>query len=200
MSLRIRGHPRFDEFRDWFRGHPQYFVPWHGTLFRFQTVDFPASRAVLSGEGARVYGGRWNPPGFAALYGSTDDATALAECKAHDRYYGVATKSPRLLVAFDAKLARVLDLTQPTTRRAMRVTLKEFMAEDWRKALSSGRESFTQALGRAVHAAGGSGIIVRSAVVRRGINGIVFPGNLPKDELSVVGASALERLAPHLPG
>ncbi len=67
----IHPHPRFAELREIFRKHPEWFGPWAGTLFRFQTVDFPAPKDVLSGEGARRRGGRWNRPGLAALYGST---------------------------------------------------------------------------------------------------------------------------------
>jgi RES domain-containing protein len=36
-------------------------------------------REPFSGEGARLHGGRWNPPGVAALYLGTDHATAIAE-------------------------------------------------------------------------------------------------------------------------
>lgn len=89
----IQRHPRFAELRDLFRAHPQWFGAWHGTMFRFQTVDFPAPGDVLSGAGARGRGGRWNPPGLATLYGSITDITALEECKASDHYYGVETKA-----------------------------------------------------------------------------------------------------------
>lgn len=55
----------------------------------FKPWTFPRPNQMMSGEGARWRGGRWNPPGIAVLYGSTTDTTALEECKTHDRYYGV---------------------------------------------------------------------------------------------------------------
>jgi hypothetical protein len=113
MSTRFHRHPRFAELRDQFRAHPDCFTPWTGTLFRFHTVDYPKAKDVLSGKGAAWRGGRWNPPGLPTIYGSTTDTTALEECKANDRYYGVVTKSPRLLVAIEAQLTRALDLTDP---------------------------------------------------------------------------------------
>jgi hypothetical protein len=64
-------------------------------------------------------------------------------------------------------------------RRELDVMLTELAAEDWRKLLSAGKESFTHALGRAVAAAGGSGVLARSATVRRGDNVVVFPGADP---------------------
>jgi RES domain-containing protein len=194
MSAALHRHPRFAELRDLFRAHPEWFGAWRGTFFRFQTVDFPLAKDVLSGDGARHHGGRWNPPGLTTLYGSTTDTTALEESKANDRYYGVVTKSPRLLVAVEARLTRVLDLTDPDIRRALELTLTELAAEDWRKLLAAGKESFTQALGRAVSAATGSGLLARSAAVRRGVNVAVFPGACAGDHLEVVEGAKLARM------
>jgi RES domain-containing protein len=200
MSVSLHRHPRFAELRDLFRAHPEWFVAWTGTLFRFHTVDYPAPRDVLSGEGAQWRGGRWNLPGLATLYGSTTDATALQECKANDRYYGVETKSPRLLVAIQVQLTRVLDLTSPAIRRGTGVSLAELAAEDWRKLLAAGKESFTQAIGRAVAAADGSGLLARSAAVPRGVNVAIFPGVCAGDHLEVVEGAKLEKLAARTKG
>lgn len=194
MRAAIHRHPRFAEVRDLLRAHPEWFGPWRGTLFRFQTVDFPAPKDVLSGKGASWRGGRWNPPGLATLYGGTTDTTALEECKANDRYYGVETKSPRLLIAIEAQLTRALDLTSRAIRRALDLTLTEIGAEDWRRLQAAGKESFTQALGRAVAAANGSGLLARSAAVHRGVNVIVFPGVRAGDRLEIVDGKKLEKL------
>lgn len=194
MSTRIQHHPRFAELSRIFAAQPELFGAWCGTLFRFQTVEYPTPGDVLSGRGAQWRGGRWNLPGLAAIYGSISDTTALEECKANDRYYGVETKGPRLLVAIDARLSRVLNLTSPDIRRALDVTLTDLGAEDWRKLLAAGKESFTQCIGRAVVATGGSGVIARSAAVSRGINGIVYPGVCAGDRLKVVDGGKLEKL------
>ncbi len=194
--IKLRANPRFAEFRGLLAAKPELLQPWSGTLFRFQTVDFPAPEDVLSGAGAKHRGGRWNPPGVATLYGSTTDATALEESKANDRYAGIVNRSPRLLVAVEARLTRVLDVTSAPVRRALGVTLTELTAEDWRKLVESGRENFTQALGRAAFQAGASGILARSAAVA-GVNVVVFPGNLGKGEsLAVVEGEKLHRFAP----
>ena len=39
--------------------------------------------ADLSGEGARLYGGRFNPPGIPAVYSSQNIALALLEILVH---------------------------------------------------------------------------------------------------------------------
>jgi len=194
MTTPLQRHPRFAELCDEFRDHPDWFTPWTGTLFRFQTVDFPASKDVLSGKGAAARGGRWNPPGLPTIYGSTKDTTALEECKANDRYYGIVTKGPRILVAIEAHLTRVLDLTGPQIRRALDITLAELAAEDWRKLQDAGRESLTQVLGRAVAESGGSGLLCRSAALRRGVIVAIFPGISRADRLAVVEGDRLDKL------
>lgn len=194
MSAPFRRHPRFAELRDQFLAHPAWFTSWTGTLFRFHTVDYPKARDVLSGKGAAWRGGRWNPPGLPTIYGSTTDTTALDECKANDRYYGVVTRSPRLLVAIDAHLTRALDLTDPNVRRTLTLTLDELAAEDWRKVSAAGKESFTQVLGRAVAETGGSGLLARSAVVKGGVNVAIFPGVCRADRFTVVEGDKLNKL------
>jgi hypothetical protein len=103
-------------------------------------------------------------------------------------------RHPRLLVAIEARLTRVLDLTNPDTRRALDLTLTELAAEDWRKLLAAGKESLTQAFGRAVAAAAGSGLLARSAAVRRGVNVVIFPGVCAADHVEVVEGKKLEKL------
>lgn len=195
--IKTRSNPRFAELRALISSKPEQLQPWSGTLFRFQTVEFPTPEEVLSGLGAKQRGGRWNPPGVTALYGSTTDATALEESKTNDRYFGIVNRSPRLVVAVEATLGRVLDLTSAAVRRQLGVTVAELMAEDWRKLLEAGRESFTQALGRAAFQAGASGILARSAVAPAGVNVVVFSSNLGKGEsVAVVEGEKLRRLVP----
>jgi RES domain-containing protein len=184
-SNRIRPNPRFAELCRTLSAHPDWPKPWSGIFFRFQIIDFPAPKDVLSGHGARQRGGRWNQPGISAVYGSTTQATALVESQANDRYYGIEAGSPRILVAIEARLAGVIDLTSTAIQRALGISLVELTAEDWRKLLQSGRESTTQALGRAAVMNGASGLLVRSAAVPVGVNVVVFPGTNKNDRLTV---------------
>ena len=106
-------NPRYAEIRATLAAHPEWLSLWNGHFFRFHTIKFPAAKDILSGAGAWQRGGRWNPPGVAALYGSTTDTAALEEAKSNDRYYGLETKTPRLVVAIQAKVGTILDLTSP---------------------------------------------------------------------------------------
>lgn len=168
-------NPRFGELRAILEENPGWLTPWSGHFFRFQTIRFPSAEDILSGLGAKSRVGRWNPPGLAALYGSSTDSAALEESKANDRYYGVETKAPRLLVTIHADVRGMLDLRSPAIRRRLGVTLDELNAEDWRKLVDQNQESLTQAMGRAAAATGASGILAHSAAVHRAHSVILFP-------------------------
>ena len=187
-------NPRYREFHDTLAVHPEWLAPWRGCFFRFQTIQFPTAKDILSGAGARQRGGRWNPPGIAAIYGSTTDTAALEEAKANDRYYGLETKTPRIVVAINAQVRRMLDLTAPTTRRRLGITLAGLAGEDWRKLLQAGQESLSQALGRAAASTGASGLLVRSVAVRRALNVIMFPPLGSSGHLIIVEGEELARL------
>lgn len=50
-------------------------------VYRVQKKQFVES--VLTGEGARLFGGRWNPPGVPLIYTSTTPELALLETLVH---------------------------------------------------------------------------------------------------------------------
>ena len=70
--------------------------------------------------------------------------------------------------------------------------------EDWRKLMQAGKESSSQALGRAAVGNGASGLLVRSAAVSSGINVAVFPHVHRDDRMKVVEGEKLARLGVRL--
>jgi RES domain-containing protein len=69
----------------------------------------------LSGEGAKLVGGRFNRPGRAALYLSADPQTAYAE------YTQTLYDRPGLMCSYDVDLAPVVDLTDADILAALGV-------------------------------------------------------------------------------
>ena len=49
----------------------------------YRLVRGERTREALTGEGARLYGGRWNPPGAAVVYASPSRALAVLETFVH---------------------------------------------------------------------------------------------------------------------
>jgi RES domain-containing protein len=102
----------------------------------------------LSGEGARLNGGRFNPPdGFPVLYLCTTRLCAVAEMRrlGERQAIGVDNLLPRVLYRYDVQLARVLDLTVGQVSRHVGVSRQLLTGPDW---------SDCQALGTVAHALG----------------------------------------------
>lgn len=79
-----------------------YIRPLRYPLWRMLTIRY--QREPFSAEGAPLHGGRWNPPGVAALYLGTDHATAIAEF-----YQGLAR--PGTLPPYRLDATAIADLT-----------------------------------------------------------------------------------------
>jgi RES domain-containing protein len=152
-----------------------------GTLYRACDPTYANTRDLLTGEGSRKYGGRWNAPGaFAVVYLAESLEGAVAETLGLVGRYGLdaAARLPLTLVAVDAVLLTVLDLTDARVRRMIGVTVAAMVNCEWRAENRAGREALTQALARAAFELGAGGVIVPSAVKRTLRNIDVFPGNL----------------------
>jgi RES domain-containing protein len=182
------------------RSHPDYTriaralarVPataWSGVAYRSVSPAYAGAGDMLSGAGVRRHGGRWNAAGsFAAVYASLSPETAVAEALAYVRHYGIpdADALPRLLVALQASLASLADLTEGSARRILGVSHRRLRSEPWRRAADAGREALTQAIGRAAFEAGLEALLVPSAANRAGANLVVFPERLrPGSRLDV---------------
>ncbi|HEY7114279.1 MAG TPA: RES family NAD+ phosphorylase [Thermoanaerobaculia bacterium] len=175
----MRSHPDFPRIARAIARLPRR--AWSGVAYRSVSPARAGARDLLSGEGVRRWGGRWNAAGsFAAVYASLSPETAIAEALAHSRYYGIpdADAMPRVVVALDASLTTLLDLTDGSARRILRASRRRLRSEPWRRAAEAGREALTQAIGRAALAAGLEALLVPSAADRAGSNLVVFPASL----------------------
>lgn len=58
--------------------------PWAPDALLFWRMDDARHKLTWdSGKGAEITGGRWNPKGFAVVYGSVDPSTAVLEVAVH---------------------------------------------------------------------------------------------------------------------
>ncbi len=162
-----------------------------GIGYRFVALRYADPDRALSGEGASSYGGRYNPRGLRAVYLSEDARTAVAETG-----YGVSLggrfsgkdREPRLLLAVEFRLGRVLDLRGDEVQRALGITRAEMTSPGWREASRSGFVPPTQAVGLAAYRAKFEGLVVPSAAMAGAYNLVVFVDNLQAgSELRLAG-------------
>jgi RES domain-containing protein len=88
----------------------------------------------LSGEGARMHGGRFNPPGsFPVLYLCKSRSCAVAELQrlGERQVIGVEGLLPRVLYRYEVSLDRVLDLTIGQVRAEVGLSLDVLTGPDW---------------------------------------------------------------------
>ncbi len=169
-------------------------IEFHQEIYPSAAPKYASTSDLLTGEGALRFGGRWNPAGIAAVYGSLTPQTALEESLAHARYYGmpINTSMPRTFVAIDVELEVVLDLTDGSNRQTLRISENHLLECNWRGERHAGRKPVTQEVGQAAASAGIEAILVRSAADKSGANLVVFPENLrPASRLGIVSPDRL---------
>lgn len=114
------------------------------------------AREPLSGRGAELHGGRFNPQGTPALYTAIDPATALREANQ------VGSLQPTVLVSYRADPGPIFD-TRDTARLDSHGQSSQTLADPgWRAAMLEGRAVPSQEFARALIADGFAGLLVRS--------------------------------------
>jgi RES domain-containing protein len=167
--------------------------PWSGEGFRFTDIEFAHPEDLMSGEGSKKFGGRWNPPGLAALYYSMDPQTALLEAFSQRVFYGLRIEidTPKMVFGVEVDLDFVLDLTDGALRNRLKISHRTIVKNGWKAEQFSGTEGITQAIGRLAYSKNLQGLVVPSAADARGKNLVVFPHDNQK--ISIMGEDAIER-------
>jgi RES domain-containing protein len=98
--------------------------PLEGQFFRSVEIAYGHPDDVISGQGTRMYGGRFVKPGSRAVYGSADEETAFKESAARlSRLAGRAgarfTAHPRITYVIAVRVATLVDLTVTRVPRAL---------------------------------------------------------------------------------
>ncbi len=184
-------HPESDRLRKAIRQVSSLDSSWVGAAYRVASVARSNEADLLSGEGSRIWGARWNPPGsFRTVYFSLEHSTAMAEYLAQNRRQGLPDHAamPAVTAGVNLNLRRVLDLNDRAVRRALRLT---------RTSMTSGShdpspvEQLTQAVGRLAWSEGYEAILVPSAARLLSSNIVVFPDKLSPGQILPINADKL---------
>jgi RES domain-containing protein len=129
---------------------------YEGKLYRALNPIY--AREPLSGRGAELYGGRFNPRGVAALYSSLSIMTALREANQ------VGNLQPTTLVSYNAEVDRVFDCRDEDALANEHMTAVGLSDSTWRNQMKASGESNTRTFARRLIASGYNGLFVRSFV------------------------------------
>jgi len=111
----------------------------------------------LSGEGARLHGGRFNQPGISTLYTSLEPATAILEVSQLGR-----PLQPAILCAYKVDAEPVSDATNKNERRLLGVQMSDLECSDWEAEMLAGVLPAPQKLANRLISLGFVGMLVRS--------------------------------------
>ena len=130
-----------------------------GTCYRAHDPRW--SFRPLSGEGAAIHGGRFNPRGVPALYLALDPLTAVKEAN-----QGFAHKiEPCVLCSYNVNCDDIIDLRTSEARAANGVSAQD-MAAGWFSFLAARREPPSWRIARRLIAEGTAGVLVPSYAPR----------------------------------
>lgn len=136
--------------------------PWSGTAFRHTT----AGRDPLSGVGARLYGGRWNPRGLCStIYLAQPLGACLREferlAQANGMEAELMLESPRSLHTIEVLELQVLDLREAAAMAYVGLGLEDIADDDWTACQAVGHAAYFLDMGGVVApSATGQGLVI----------------------------------------
>lgn len=129
-------------------------IVWSGRLYR--ALNPIHAREPLSGRGAELYGGRFNPRGMPALYASSSVMTALREANQ------VGDLQPTTLVCYRAEIEAVFDASRAANLAAWNMDEAALADPGWRDEMRMQGAARSQHFARELAADGYNGMMVRS--------------------------------------
>ena len=133
-----------------------------GALYRALNPVY--ARDPLSGRGAELYGGRFNPKGTPALYTALDPAGALREANQ------AGSLQPTILVSYNARIEPVFDTRDLSALDRYGMAADTLADAAWRIKMLNGQSVPTQDFATRLIADGFAGLLIRSYAKGAGIN------------------------------
>lgn len=118
------------------------------TPFSGQTYRYTAARRdPLSGAGARLFGGRWNPRGiYATTYLALPESACIGELDMAATSQGMTSETflaaPKVFHSLAVTRLPVLDLRAPETLEQVGLTIDDIAGDDWDACQSVGHAAW----------------------------------------------------------
>jgi len=129
-------------------------VRYEGKLYRALNPVY--AREPLSGRGAALHGGRFNPRGLPALYASLAVTTAIKEANQ------AGTLQPTMLVSYEAEIAKVFDSRDEAALEPFRMSTAGLADPGWRDRMKERGKAPTQIFAEVLVEQGFHALLVRS--------------------------------------
>ena len=126
----------------------------HGKLYRALNPRY--ARDPLSGRGAELYGGRFNPKGVPAIYTALSIITAVREANQ------VGALQPTTLVSYEANIEKVFDTRDAEALASFATDAATLADPGWRNRMIADGKAPTQKFAEALVKAGFHGMLVQS--------------------------------------
>lgn len=127
---------------------------YRGPLYRALNPIY--AREPLSGRGAELYGGRFNPKGVPALYSSLTVMTALREANQAGSF------QPTTLVSYEAEIEDIFDCRDEAALQTEAMDTAALADRSWRDQMKATGGARTQAFARRLIGKGFRAMLVRS--------------------------------------
>lgn len=127
---------------------------YQGKLYRALNPIY--AREPLSGRGAGIYGGRFNPRGTAALYLATSFQTAIREANQ------VGDLQPTMIVSYEANIEGILDGRDSAKLEKFGMSLSGLSDSTWRDQMRASKKAHTQVFAETLMSQGFNGLLVPS--------------------------------------
>lgn len=159
-------------------------APWSGTVHRHTTTG----RDPLSGIGARLSGGRWNPRDLCStVYLAQPLRACLAELDRLAEATGVSTstllRAPRSLHTIEVSGVALLDLREEEALRYVGLSLDDIRDDDWTACQTVGHAAFfLEMAGVIAPSAAGQGLVIALFEARLTAGQLRLNGSITLDQ------------------
>lgn len=153
-----------------------------GKLYRALNPAY--AREPLSGRGAALYGGRFNPKGTPALYSALSIMTAVKEVSP------AGGLQPITLVSYEADFGNIFDARDETALAEFNMDASSLADPGWRDRMLKDGKAPTQIFAEQLIAQGYQGMLVRSfgrGASRQELNLVLWTwGSSPPAKLELI--------------